>query len=636
MRFILALLIACISLPSFSQGLEDLPKPIKVDREYRREYRKLLKEEKDRIKENSDWDIVIDPIESVPTKRFAIMPDADGNWGNQLLLPPDVWAELRSRATGKVVIKIGDTGEAQHDDLKRGLLPGANYTTDADRFDGHGHSTHVGGIVGANGFGLADPLFDKGLAEIKFCKVLNNSGSGAFNWISNMISTEDEDNKQLIAAGKHVVVNFSLGGGTSKQAIVETALQNSVKLGVVYCVAAGNTGGPVEYPGNSSYVTGVSSLDQNLTISSFSSRGAEVEQTAPGRSIFSTYKGNTYATLSGTSMATPFQTALTAIAMSVYPNQLNNQSEVDAYFQKISKDLGTPGKDNLYGWGLVYVRAILDTPPDGNIDPTCNIVSVEFIGSPTGCQDNGTPNDVTDDYFTQSVTIVLGRIPTSGSLQIVPGGDQIGTYSIPVNLLGGSHTFNGVKFKADGTVTEINVNFTSDPSCAHPGEGPAVKSCSVPQPPQDTITPRPARDVTFQVEGSYNMFWKTYGGSVSAANITSPMVIQMHEDGLAAMGYGTITITYIEATVRSTTNAEIESARFKANMSWFFRNRGLIMPVPSDFSDAVYWSSFFLDMLLDTQSPDKEDITVRKIIGNDGSGNVVLYYKDTLRHWDHK
>jgi len=109
----------------------------------------------------------------------------------------------------------------------------------------------------------------------------------------------------------------------------------------------------------------------------------------------------------------------------------------------------------------------------------CDITSVSFtnVGD---CNDNGTPNDPNDDFFTANVVINFINPPATGSLQIVPGGDAIGTTSIPVSgLFGNNHTFTNVQFKADGTPTDIEVAFT-DPAnpCVLAATGPLVFPCS--------------------------------------------------------------------------------------------------------------------------------------------------------------
>ncbi len=117
------------------------------------------------------------------------------------------------------------------------------------------------------------------------------------------------------------------------------------------------------------------------------------------------------------------------------------------------------------------------TPP-----PPCTI-TVDFFGNPSPCDDNGTPNDPSDDFFTQNIHASFFNRPFTGDLQIVPGGDQIGVYSIPANqIIGNSHLFTAVKLKADGTPSVVQMNFTDDPGCIDADTGPAVQPCSVPSP----------------------------------------------------------------------------------------------------------------------------------------------------------
>jgi hypothetical protein len=109
----------------------------------------------------------------------------------------------------------------------------------------------------------------------------------------------------------------------------------------------------------------------------------------------------------------------------------------------------------------------------------CDITSVTFTNQGP-CNNNGTPSDPSDDYFTADVNISFVNPPATGDLQIEPGGDAIGTYSIPVaNIMGNSHTFAGVQLRADGTQTVIEVEFTVPANqCVQTVVGPTVASCS--------------------------------------------------------------------------------------------------------------------------------------------------------------
>lgn len=346
-----------------------LPPAREVAKDYRSEYRESVNYYQYVAKElkRAGWEIVTDPIESVPTEVSEVRSMADeGNWGERILLPPDIKARLVRECPYKVHLKIADTaGKWDHKDLQQGQQTGRNYTTSTVLDDLHGHSTHVGGIALADGFGMLDALIDAGKATATPIKVLGDLGQGSFTWVATMIDSEGADNARRAANGEYVVFNGSFGGGTAKQTAVEAALKRSTDAGVLYVFAAGNTAGPVEYPGNSEYAITTSSMDESLTLSSFSSRGPEVDNGAPGRGIMSTWKSNNYAWLSGTSMASPFLAGAVAIAKARWGDRIKGVQGMKNYFAKISTDLKPDGKDDATGWGIAYVKAILDTAPEG-------------------------------------------------------------------------------------------------------------------------------------------------------------------------------------------------------------------------------------------------------------------------------
>jgi subtilisin family serine protease len=311
-------------------------------------------------------DFVLDPIEQVPSERTGrnVSPMSQTNWGATLLLTPALRERLVNECTFKVLVKIADTGHPDHAALRQGQLPGKNYTTDADMGDGNGHSTHVAGIIASDQLGVCDALVDKGLLKHKAVKILSNQGSGSFDWVRVAVAAERAEDQAALSRGEFVVWNGSFGGGTGLVQSVETELQKSTDAGVVFLFAAGNTGGAgVNYPGNGKYSIACASLDQSLLRSSYSTQGPEVWAAMPGRNINSTYKGQTWATLSGTSMATPFLTAAVAIAYSKWGPKMGKVERVRAYIAWCSKDIIPAGKDTDTGWGLTLIQNILDRDP---------------------------------------------------------------------------------------------------------------------------------------------------------------------------------------------------------------------------------------------------------------------------------
>ena len=149
-------------------------------------------------------------------------------------------------------------------------------------------------------------------ARLWAVKVLGSSGSGS---ISTIIKGVDYVTNN---AGLIDVVNMSLGCECTSTSL-NTAISNSVKAGVMYVVAAGNsnknaaTFSPANHPsvitvsaiadsdGKCGRLGPPTSYGADDFLASFSNYGSLVDLAAPGVNIYSTYKDGTYATLSGTS-----------------------------------------------------------------------------------------------------------------------------------------------------------------------------------------------------------------------------------------------------------------------------------------------------------------------------------------------
>lgn len=355
---------------------QDLPPPSEIDRGYRKEYRQDVREEKkeQRLLEGEGWDIILDPIEKVPVQQYdQLPPQSADNWGVRLLLPTALRQRIRTECKYPVLLKITDTGvDVDHPDLVGPWrLAGSNYTTSTSIDDVQGHGTHVAGIATAKTFGIASILADAGILKLKSVKILSDNGSGSFSWVANAYRTERQQDISFINSGGAVVYNGSFGGGTSVVQSVDEELKRSTEAGVVFVFAAGNSNGPVNYPGLSDYSITIASLDQNLQRSSYSCFGDEITYSQPGRGITSTYVGGGYATLSGTSMASPFAAGEACLALAKWGRaKLPTYTHVRDYLEAISDDLGEEGWDEYYGAGIAYVSAILDTDPDDVLDGT--------------------------------------------------------------------------------------------------------------------------------------------------------------------------------------------------------------------------------------------------------------------------
>ena len=150
------------------------------------------------------------------------------------------------------------------------------------------------------------------------------------------------------------VISMSLGGGasTTLQQAVHGAWANGGANGSVLVAAAGNDGdSTVNYPAGYAEVVSVAATDNNDARASFSNANADVEIAAPGVNVLSTIPGGQYATLSGTSMATPHASGVTGVLWQLFPTDTaaGIRSRLDAAVD----DLGPAGRDQSFGFGRV-------------------------------------------------------------------------------------------------------------------------------------------------------------------------------------------------------------------------------------------------------------------------------------------
>ncbi len=277
-----------------------------------------------------------------------------------------------------IKVAVIDTGiYYNHNDLSANYKGGIDIrNSDTDPMDDNGHGSHVSGILAAvaNNGGVIGTAPE---AWIYGVKVLSSSGSGTYSDVISGI--------QWSANNGMNVASLSLGGPES-QALCD-AVTAAFSSGVLVIAAAGNDGNPpgkgdnVVYPANCAYAIAVAATNQDDNRASFSSTGSQVEISAPGVSIYSTYLENNYRTYSGTSMATPHVSGVAALvfASGDYTNQ-----DVRTILQQTANDLGSSGRDSKYGFGLVDpVEAVgADPGSGGTTDPppsTGTTVSVEPV-----------------------------------------------------------------------------------------------------------------------------------------------------------------------------------------------------------------------------------------------------------------
>ena len=306
-------------------------------------------------------------IKSIEKDQLVQLQSQTTSWGySQLNLENSVPSTL----TGKNIrIAIIDTGvDTSHPDLKiaggkcvlEQVLNGGWCSKSYE--DDNGHGTHVAGIIGAqnNDIGVVGVAPE---ASIYAIKALDQEGYGTTSSILAGIDWAIQNNMDII--------NMSLNSEYYEPAM-ESIIKKAYNKGILIVAAAGNeehvTGKEenVLYPAKFSQAIAVSALGRSMDLIHTSSVGKEMELTAPGGSIYSTVplaydidgKRDGYMSMSGTSMATPFVSAVAALYMEKFPDLTNVQ--IRKLLQSNAKDLGVKGRDAKFGYGLVQ----MDTSPE--------------------------------------------------------------------------------------------------------------------------------------------------------------------------------------------------------------------------------------------------------------------------------
>ena len=289
-----------------------------------------------------------------PSARSASMAQrGEIPWGVQRLKAPSAWDYTEAAGVRVAVI---DTGiDSSHTDLNTKVDGGYNAITDCERQecwqDDNGHGTHVSGTIAAtrDGRGVVG-VAPK--ARLYAVKVLDAEGSGN---LSDVI-------KGIIWCANNgiQVANMSLGSPMPSDTM-QKALRYAKARGVIVVAAAGNSGGSVGYPGAYPETIAVSASDWEDNIASFSSRGDEVKFIAPGVAILSSAMGGDFASMSGTSMASPHVAGLAALVVSQGYRGLDGPDGVLAQLKKAAVKLPnlTPQEQ---GFGMIDAGKLVRGP----------------------------------------------------------------------------------------------------------------------------------------------------------------------------------------------------------------------------------------------------------------------------------
>lgn len=258
------------------------------------------------------------------------------------------------KGVNHVLVAVVDSGIVLHEDLNDHVL----YSVSVDyaekkRYadDTFGHGTHVTGILAArinNGKGIAGLIGDAPI-DILPIKVLDRYGVGGDFEIAKGV-------KYALDHGASII-NLSLAGQGETE-VLKSVIEEAVKRGVHVVAAAGNGHMPTTniYPASYPGVITVAAIDREQKPLSISNYGWEVEVSAPGDFLISTYPSG-YRAMRGTSMAAPHVSALLAILRAMYPEE--DAIQLRKRVWKTTKDVYWRGYDMYTGYGMIQWQQAL-------------------------------------------------------------------------------------------------------------------------------------------------------------------------------------------------------------------------------------------------------------------------------------
>ncbi len=312
-------------------------------------------------------------------------------WGLQSVHAPEAW-QLISNDTTKVLLAIIDTGiDYEHPDLKnilfvnkgetgtdrsgndkrtngidddgngfiddyRGwdfvnkldVFPGKlqdDFTNwDNDPMDENKHGTVVSGIIGAehNSIGIAGVSPN---VKILNLRAFDKNGEGE----------EDDVASAIIYAVKMgaKIINMSFGDRIYSE-VLKDVIDYAHSQNVILVGSAGNSASDLpHYPSGFNEVISVGAIQEDEILAGFSNYGSTIDLVAPGSQIITTTLDNRYNKFSGTSVATPFVSAATAMLVSQNINYTND--EIKQILKSTAQDLGKSGWDIKYGAGKLNI-----------------------------------------------------------------------------------------------------------------------------------------------------------------------------------------------------------------------------------------------------------------------------------------
>lgn len=367
------------------------------------------------------------------------------------------------------VVAVLDTGITSHSDLNANILPGYDFIIDTSvSVDGNGrdsdpsdpgdgynanecgsgvpasnsswHGTHVAGTIAAvtnNAKGVAGVAYGAKIVPVRVlgkCGGYDSDIADAIIWASGGTVSGVPANPYPAEA-----INLSLGGSGACGSTTQSAINGAVSRGTTLVIAAGNDNTNVSNasPANCNNVVAVGAITSTGARASYSNYGSLVDVAAPGSAVLSTLNAGartpgaeTYASYSGTSMATPHVAGVVALIQSV-SSPAKTPAQIEALLKSSARAFpSTPSQP--IGAGIVNAKAAVDAAGGGgggNVAPVAN-----FSSSASGLTVSFTDTSTDSDGSIASRSWSFGDGSTSTATNPSKTYSAAGTYTVTLTV----------------------------------------------------------------------------------------------------------------------------------------------------------------------------------------------------------
>jgi len=254
--------------------------------------------------------------------------------------------ELHTCAAGRR-IGLVDTGiDVDHDAFSGSQLRARSLLTPGEQEADREHGTATASVL-AGTQGRSPGLVNT--AELVAANAFRQRPNGDVDTTAELLARAID---WLLAEGVEII-NMSLAGPANR--VLERAVEAASSSGVVIVAAAGNGDRNPVFPAAYPEVIAVTAVDARRRIYPQANRGDYIDFAAPGVDLFLAAPGNRRKHYTGTSFAAPFVAAALAVTKSRHSEA--EPGELVERLAAAAMDLGDPGRDTTFGWGLVQAPA---------------------------------------------------------------------------------------------------------------------------------------------------------------------------------------------------------------------------------------------------------------------------------------